>query len=218
MGPDWKSTPRNRRSFLSVIQLPVAVQNQAGRFPKKWDKTGKVVENQDYDKVLIKLDGSGRLTTRNRRFVKKIVSPPDLADRNVPHLQTNPVLDHEDIHDVSEDVTPAPVFENESMEDIRDDLDQTRHVNEGDVGVTNDVMNEIADDMARQTDQIPKNRPRRDRKQNVRYSSEEYDLSAVSGRYRRGARLTLSGIYVQPEAEKLKNAGQLIRKRTNKRK
>ena len=61
----------------------VAVQNQTGRFPKKWDKTGKVVENQEYDKVLVKLDGSGRLTTRNRRFVKKIVSPPDLAQTDV---------------------------------------------------------------------------------------------------------------------------------------
>ena len=160
------------------------------------------------------MDGSGRLTTRNRRFVKKIVSPPDLADRGVPHLPTE-IPDHEEIHDVSEHVVPGPVFENEAMEDIRDDQVQIRHVNEGAVEITNDVMNEVAGDMAKQTDQALDNRPRRDRKQNVRYSSEEYDLSAVStGRYRE-ARLTLSGIYIQPEAGKLKNAGQLIRKRTN---
>ena len=114
--------------------------------------------------------------------------------------------------------TPGPVFENEAMEDIRDGLDQSRHINEGDAEVTNDVMNEIADDTAKQTDQASNNRPRRDRKQNVRYSSEEYDLSAVSGSYRRGARLTLSGVYVQPGAGKLKNAGQLIRQRTHRRK
>ena len=37
----------------------------------------------DHDKVLIKMDGSRRLTTRNRRFVKKIISPQDLPDQVV---------------------------------------------------------------------------------------------------------------------------------------
>ena len=69
----------------------VAVQNQTGRFPKKWDKTGTVIENQDFDKVLVKLDGSGRLTVRNRRFVKKIVSPPDLMDVPLQHQQQGEV-------------------------------------------------------------------------------------------------------------------------------
>ena len=34
----------------------VAVQNQTGRFPKKWDKTGVVMENMDHDKVLVRMD------------------------------------------------------------------------------------------------------------------------------------------------------------------
>ena len=34
-----------------------------------------VVENQAYDNVLIKLYGSRHLTTRNRRFLKKINAP-----------------------------------------------------------------------------------------------------------------------------------------------
>ena len=43
------------------------------------------------------------------------MSPPDLADRGVPHLKTAiPVVKHEDIHDVSEDIAPGPVFENEA--------------------------------------------------------------------------------------------------------
>ena len=58
----------------------VAVQNQTGRFPKKWDKIGIVMENMDHDKVLVRLDGSRRLTTRNRRFVRKIVTPSDIRD------------------------------------------------------------------------------------------------------------------------------------------
>ena len=69
----------------------VAVQNQAGRFPKKWDKTGVVMENMDHDKVLVRMDGSRRLTTRNRRFVKKIVSPPDVPDQGLPGAPLHPV-------------------------------------------------------------------------------------------------------------------------------
>ena len=70
---------------LDVVPVghAVAVQNQKGRFPKKWDKTGVIVENMDHDKVLVRMDGSRRLTTRNRRFVKKIISPQDLPDQGV---------------------------------------------------------------------------------------------------------------------------------------
>ena len=62
----------------------VAVQNQTGRFPTKWDKTGTVVGNLNHDKVRIQLDGSRQITGRNRRFVKKIASPPDLLLQEEP--------------------------------------------------------------------------------------------------------------------------------------
>ena len=38
--------------------------------PNKWDKSGLVVEALNYDQYRIKVDGSGRLTLRNRRFLK----------------------------------------------------------------------------------------------------------------------------------------------------
>merc|ERR1712081_42110 len=74
------------------IGQAVAVQNQKGRFPKKWDKTGVVVENMDHDKVLIKMDGSMRLTTRNRRFLKKIISPQDLPDQSMMQVPPVPIM------------------------------------------------------------------------------------------------------------------------------
>ena len=40
----------------------IAVQNQTGRFPTKWDKNGTVVESLDHDKVRVRLEGSRRLT------------------------------------------------------------------------------------------------------------------------------------------------------------
>ncbi len=50
----------------------VSVQNQTGNKPSKWDRTGKIVEVRDFDKYIVKVDGSGRLTLCNRRFLKKI--------------------------------------------------------------------------------------------------------------------------------------------------
>merc|ERR1711942_90788 len=92
---------------LDVVPLghAVAVQNQKGRFPKKWDKTGVVVENMDHDKVLVRMDGSRRLTTRNRRFVKKIISPQDLPDQIVVQDPSVP-----DMLGAADSVPTAEVF------------------------------------------------------------------------------------------------------------
>ena len=59
----------------------MAVQNQT-------DKTWVVVENQDHDKVIIRMDGS----RRNRMFVKQILSPPDLPE--MVDIPCSPVQKH----------------------------------------------------------------------------------------------------------------------------
>ena len=51
----------------------VRVQNQAGDKPKHWDNTGVVVESKGFDQYVVKNDGSGRLTMRNRQFLKPII-------------------------------------------------------------------------------------------------------------------------------------------------
>ena len=52
----------------------VMIQNQSGRFPKKWDKSGVIIEIGENDQYTVKVDGSGRLTLRNRRFLRKFDS------------------------------------------------------------------------------------------------------------------------------------------------
>lgn len=49
------------------------VQNGAGNYPKRWDRTGTVTEVLDHDKYCVKIDGSGRVTTRNRKFLRAFV-------------------------------------------------------------------------------------------------------------------------------------------------
>ena len=51
----------------------VLIQNQdksSGR-PNKWDRQGKIIATKPNDQYLIRVDGSGRLTLRNRRFLRK---------------------------------------------------------------------------------------------------------------------------------------------------
>ena len=46
-------------------------QDKADGRQNKWDRQGRVVATKDNDQYLIKVDGSGRLTLRNRRFLRK---------------------------------------------------------------------------------------------------------------------------------------------------
>ncbi|XP_071478837.1 uncharacterized protein [Diadema antillarum] len=70
----------------------VRIQNQTGPHPLKWDRTGTVVEVRQYDQYVIRVDGSGRVTLRNRKFLRKYVPvqqrPPPLTmevDISAPH-------------------------------------------------------------------------------------------------------------------------------------
>ena len=49
----------------------VRVQNQVGPNPTRWDKTGVVIEVKQYNQHNIRMDGSGRITLRNRKFLHK---------------------------------------------------------------------------------------------------------------------------------------------------
>ena len=66
------------------------VQNQTGNNPKKWDKTGKVVHIGDNDNYGVKMDGSGRLTHRNRRDLRKITPRVITPVRQTPEAPKTP--------------------------------------------------------------------------------------------------------------------------------
>ena len=50
----------------------VQVQNQVGNHPSRWDITGLIVETRPFDQYIVKVHGSGRLTTQNRKFLRDI--------------------------------------------------------------------------------------------------------------------------------------------------
>ena len=49
----------------------VRIQNQVGPYPTKWDKTGVVIEVRQHHQYVTRVDGSGRVTLRNRKFLRK---------------------------------------------------------------------------------------------------------------------------------------------------
>ena len=73
----------------------VRIQNQSGNHPRKWDKTGVVVEIKQHDQYIVRVDGSGRTTMRNRKFLRKFQpyydGPGQLLDSSsyVSHPEMN---------------------------------------------------------------------------------------------------------------------------------
>ena len=66
----------------------VWIQNQVGPNPNKWDKTGVVIEVRQYDQYIVKVDGSGRATLRNRKFLRQF-SPLHLRRTPTSNVPSN---------------------------------------------------------------------------------------------------------------------------------
>ena len=89
--PTWKDTLHRREEALRnrhmkaaerwsehTRRLPplkvgnlVRIQNQTGPHPNKWDKTGTIIEVRQFNQYVIRVDGSGRITLRNRKFLRQ---------------------------------------------------------------------------------------------------------------------------------------------------
>ena len=83
---------------LSVGDL-VSVQNLLGNHPLRWDRTGMVVEVRQHDQYGVKIDGTGRITFRNRRNLRKFghrESPRELPQR-LPSPQNKKVMPEKDM-------------------------------------------------------------------------------------------------------------------------
>ena len=84
---------------LSIGQV-VLVQNQSGNNPLRWDRSGQVVEVLPFDQYRIKMDGTGRSSLRNRKFLRAITPFSQNAREILQPLptsamDTDPGTDHE---------------------------------------------------------------------------------------------------------------------------
>ena len=75
LGELWEMLADQRAHTLAKrgTKMSVFIQNQEGNYPCRWDKRGQVIEVKGYDQYIIKVDGSRRLTRRNRKYLRKFV-------------------------------------------------------------------------------------------------------------------------------------------------
>ena len=65
----------------------VRIQNQIGNYPLKWDKTGCIIEVKQFDQYVVRVDGSRRVTLRNRKFLRKYIPALDPTPTASPQRQ-----------------------------------------------------------------------------------------------------------------------------------
>merc|ERR1712030_19871 len=65
----------------------VLIQNQWGtpKMARRWDRSGVVLEAEEFDQYKVRVDGSGRITVRNRRYLRKVT--PYQQQQPVPRVQ-----------------------------------------------------------------------------------------------------------------------------------
>ena len=112
----WKETLDNREKALArrrihgverwsehTKPLPklslgddVYIQNLVGNHPRRWERTGKIVECKDFDQYNVKIDGTGRCMLRNRKHIRKF-TPVSLSKNASPvipsQIQTSPYVE-----------------------------------------------------------------------------------------------------------------------------
>ena len=143
--PEWRQTADMRERCLSTRHVlkaeqlsrgtrqlqpllagdKVAIQDQAGNTPRRWTKTGTIIEVCPHSSYLVRVDGSNRATRRNRQFLRKIIpfsptlchpvqspiKPIHPAQAPVPpvqHVHPAPVLPVQHVHPVPQPLPEHP--------------------------------------------------------------------------------------------------------------
>ena len=94
---------------------------------RKWNKQGVILEQLDHRQYNIKVLGSGRVTLRNRRFIKpcSIIQPPI----NIPTEPTPPIQQQQQTSiDISSGLDPAVEPESTQLNNHTAQTDNSRNV------------------------------------------------------------------------------------------
>ena len=139
-------TEHTKRLPQLTVGEHVRLQNQVGPYPKKWDKTGVVIEVRQYDQYVVRVDGSRRVTLRNRKFLREYIPviasrakltldgdiglprsmPSSPEESNGPTGTPTPTLTFEPPSANSPVHTPLPITRISTPKPINSELIQTR--------------------------------------------------------------------------------------------
>ena len=90
---DLERLNANTKELIPLdIGQQVFCQNQTGNYPRRWEKTGVVIEKgQGPRQYLVRMDGSRRICLINRKFLRKMTAVADIPDPN-PNIPDTPVM------------------------------------------------------------------------------------------------------------------------------
>ena len=95
---------------LEIGQV-VLLQNQTGKNPTRWDKSGQIVEVLPFDQYRVKIDGTGRSSLRKRKFLRAITPYSHIAretDAGLREVEADIEKDSAAVQSVVEDsLTPT---------------------------------------------------------------------------------------------------------------
>ena len=66
-------TVHTRRLPPLAVSQHLRIQIQTGPHPNKWNKTGVIIEVHQFDQYVVHVDGFGRITLYNRKFLRRYV-------------------------------------------------------------------------------------------------------------------------------------------------
>ena len=159
----------------------VLVQNQTGRAPNKWDKSGVIVECKPHNQVNVMMDGSRKVSLRNRQFVRKINMPMPVSAVKPSQFSDAQSDAVEDVHHHRDEGTG--VVDHGEPEQLLDSTDDNDVGSLADNQVTGQDRVEVDAGGGRAADgavdQPPVVRSKRTRKPNSKYDPEIFDLDSV---------------------------------------
>ena len=184
---------RNTRCLQALtVGTPVAIQNQSGCYPSKWNKMLEIMEVRPNEQIVIKVDGSRRLLLRNRIFMRELdlrktglvdnqrtASQMPVPGRTRHYAVTSPSSRPPPSQPTPPKTADEPTRDTETLNDgdllpTQKDGDADQH-NDGEDHQPHDVP---VEDTAPVDN--PEARPVRKKKPNMRYPATVFDLSSVS--------------------------------------
>ena len=181
----------------------VFLQNLMGNHPRRWDRTGRVIECKEYDQYLVKVDGSGRTTLRNRKHLRKFkpvpkapttqIPPPTHVIQDTPptrglsleYRTTPPSPTHSMVHksNVATPEDDTPPFIHVEIPDQSQESSQLPPATRQPLLPVSDPPEQpphTVTDQPDAQDPLPNSgRPMRVRKQNIKLNPDEWDLSVI---------------------------------------
>lgn len=174
----------------------VYLQNLVGNHPRRWERTGVIIECKEFDQYLVKKDGTGRSTLRNRKHLRKYTPVPKAPrPEPVPDMMSLPATPHTYTLPPTPEYTPPPteitpaVHQPHPQEVVHfgHQLDNARDRQSAEGGLSSTPQPNTPPPISAPAqspatpapESLPVQRPKRVRIPNVRLDPDEWELGQI---------------------------------------